>query len=218
MRSFAEWYGRTSQSQAGALIDARPAPMLVLNTSSYYVLFITAKNGEFVAILDDQDAGSIPSQQTLGALTENPAVVLRRAVDTALWYAKKQLAEGASARGAWYLETVNHIARFTGMPELAAETDELIWARLVERAQTDPSGAVSSLGTWGQKFSRAGNWQRAVEARMLAGDAAERASLAGDARFDGQAKTHYSIALDYIPENQGLTLASEIRARLGNLA
>jgi hypothetical protein len=218
MRTLAEWYARSSGSMAYQFIAARPAPMLVLNTSSFYWLFITARDGQFIAILDDKTAGSIPSEQILGPLTEQPSLLMRRAMDTALWYAKKNLADGAVSRGEWYLSTANHVASFLGFDDLTKAINELEWDLLVERSKTDPGGTAHKFGLWGQSFSKSGDWERAVQARVLAGDASERAFAAGDSHFEGEAKTQYRIALNYIPEGRGAQIGNEIRIRLSRLS
>lgn len=218
MRAFARWYFHISKSQAGTFLEARPSPVLILSTSRYYLLFITARGGNFIEILDDQDAGSIPSEQVLGPLSTEPSLVLRRALDTALWYAKKNFEAGFLDRGNWYLRTVNHVAKYAGETLLAKETDIMMWEKLVEKSKHDPAGAANEFGLWGQKFSQQGEWELAVKARLLAGDAAERAFAEGDQRFDGSARVAYEIALSYIPEGLGEDLRTEIRNRLSNQA
>lgn len=217
MKSLASWYSENSQSGTAQFIDAKPAPALLLATSSYYVLMVTARSGNFVLVLDDQSPGSIPSEQLLGALNEQPATVFRRAVDTALWYANKNLSAGELERGKWYLEVVNHVSRYLNFSDIESSTEDQLWKLSIERSRTEPSAEAHALGIWRQTFARRGDWAKAVHAGYLAGDAAERAAAAGDTRFVGKARDQWEIALEKIPAGETSEFEERIRERLSRL-
>lgn len=201
--ALAEWYRTNSRDQAAQLQDAKPAPALLLNTSSYYVFFVTARAGELILIIDDNNRGSIPIEQRLGPTSEHPQTVFQRIIDTTKWFAEKQLEAGHVERGIWYMSNVEHMGSMLGLKEVQLRAMIALFEVAVERSKTDPAAEVHRLGIMGQKFKQLGVLTLAADARAVAAEATDNANKRGDERYDLSAvRRAYEIALDYVPVGQ----------------
>lgn len=218
MERFASWYSGASRSTAAVFLPAKPAPAFLFSTSSAYVLMVTARAGEYVLVIDDNDdPGSIPHEQQLGPTGEQPGTVVERALDTTLWFAGQQLDAGEFARGEWYLETYLHVARQLGLAERADTADTRLFEHFARRSEVDPERYARRLGLYGQQFKAAGAPSRAAVARFLEGNAIELAIRAGGTRFTpADAEIAYELALDAVPEehHHRIECLGEAKARL----
>jgi hypothetical protein len=201
--AIAQWYRANSRDQAAQLQDAKPAPAFLLNTSSYYVFFVTARAGELILIIDDNDPGSIPTEQRLGPISEHPQTVFQRIIDTTKWFAEKQLEAGNIERGTWYMSNVEHIGSMLGLKEVQLRAMIALFEVAAKQSRVDPAAEVHRLGIMGQKFKQLGVLSLAADARAVAAEATDNANKRGDERYDLSAvRSAYELALEYVPAGQ----------------
>lgn len=139
--ALAEWYRANSRDQAAQLQDAKPAPALLLNTSSYYVFFVTARAGEFILI-----------------------------IDTTKWFAEKQLEAGNIECGTWYMGNVEHMGSMLGLKEVQLRAMIALFEVAAKRSRVDPAAEVHRLGIMGQKFKQLGVLSLAADNANKRGD------------------------------------------------
>ncbi|MGN6198837.1 hypothetical protein [Humibacter sp.] len=184
MRSLAEWYWSNTRQAPPALIEARPAPVFMLDASSYYSEFVIARSGSFVLVFDDSDPGSIPAEQRLGSIQDSPATVFERVHDTTKWFAENAHKAGDSERGTWYANVALSVSETLGRPDLRRDALIRLLVIAEQHSLEDPASEVHHLGVMGQRFEEMSELTLAARARIASARAADAAQKAGDSRFD----------------------------------
>jgi hypothetical protein len=220
MHRLRDWYAAKTRSQTWAFVETRPGPTLLWDGSEYsdYLLLITARNGQFVLILDDKSPGSIPNEQTLGPTESDPETVTSRAIDTVWWFARKQRAEGNGRRATYYRKTVRHVINMLGRPAMDTPDEVAADGKSFEELIEDAKGFRSSVGhrldVYGDAFAGVGDWQNALQAYAHAGRCHEHeVDEAGHPDDMRSAVASFSKAINVIPPDETVDWSDELRAR-----
>lgn len=219
MRQLAAWYASNSRSLTYSFVNARPSPVLILDSSTYYQIFIHVKDRQFVLAMDDKDPGSIPVQQILGGVGTPPEVVMDHTIDTVHWFVNQQRSAGNAARARWYEGVLVHIVAMLGRgsTEFGLQLELEVFEHAITESLNEPERFVSRLGQAAQAFLQKGDKDKAVRARYWAGRAAELATARGHTHFLRNIVVSYELALALLEEGAHSEFEADIRERLRRL-